>query len=183
CHVGGARRRRAAHLFGGVHARRHPRHHRRRPDRADGGRLTRHGGRVRGRGVRRCGHWRARLDARRAGRGAGGRAVPRVLGRALARVGGAGDLRDRHRRPAVASRRSVRKGGGMKASHVAWIAAGVVVALVLVPSVAPSYYASLMIPFFGYAIALLGFNLLFGYTGLLSFGHAMFLGFGAYGAA
>jgi branched-chain amino acid transport system permease protein len=30
---------------------------------------------------------------------------------------------------------------------------------------------------------LLGFNLLFGYTGLLSFGHAMFLGIGAYGAA
>jgi branched-chain amino acid transport system permease protein len=40
-----------------------------------------------------------------------------------------------------------------------------------------------MIPFFAYAIALLGFNLLFGYSGLLSFGHAMFLGFGAYGAA
>src|SRR5262249_5677224 len=36
---------------------------------------------------------------------------------------------------------------------------------------------------FGYAIALIGFNLLFGYTGLLSFGHAMFLGVGAYGAA
>jgi branched-chain amino acid transport system permease protein len=56
-------------------------------------------------------------------------------------------------------------------------------ALALVPVVAPPYYAGLMIPFFGYAIALLGFNLLFGYTGLLSFGHAMFLGFGAYGAA
>jgi branched-chain amino acid transport system permease protein len=40
-----------------------------------------------------------------------------------------------------------------------------------------------MITFFAYAIALLGFNLLFGYTGLLSFGHAMFLGAGAYGAA
>src|SRR5262245_4982350 len=40
-----------------------------------------------------------------------------------------------------------------------------------------------MIPFFGYAIALIGFNLLFGYTGLLSFGHAMFIGLGAYGAA
>ena len=40
-----------------------------------------------------------------------------------------------------------------------------------------------MIAFFGYAIALLGFNLLFGYAGLLSFGHAMFLGLGAYGAA
>jgi len=57
------------------------------------------------------------------------------------------------------------------------------VALALLPSVAPPYYAGLMIPFFGYAIALLGFNLLFGYTGLLSFGHAMFLGLGAYGAA
>ena len=56
-------------------------------------------------------------------------------------------------------------------------------ALSLLPLVLPPYYVGLMIPFFGYAIALLGFNLLFGYTGLLSFGHAMFLGFGAYGAA
>ena len=56
-------------------------------------------------------------------------------------------------------------------------------ALTLLPIAAPPYYATLMIPFFGYAIALLGFNLLFGYAGLLSFGHAMFLGAGAYGAA
>jgi branched-chain amino acid transport system permease protein len=56
-------------------------------------------------------------------------------------------------------------------------------ALALLPLVLPPYYVGLMIPFFGYAIALLGFNLLFGYTGLLSFGHAMFLGLGAYGAA
>jgi branched-chain amino acid transport system permease protein len=56
-------------------------------------------------------------------------------------------------------------------------------ALALLPLLVPPYYTSLMIPFFGYAIALLGFNLLFGYTGLLSFGHAMFLGIGAYGAA
>ncbi|MGP0090387.1 MAG: branched-chain amino acid ABC transporter permease [Xanthobacteraceae bacterium] len=56
-------------------------------------------------------------------------------------------------------------------------------ALALVPLVAAPYYAGLLIPFFGYAIALIGFNLLFGYTGLLSFGHAMFLGVGAYGAA
>ena len=56
-------------------------------------------------------------------------------------------------------------------------------ALALLPVLAPPYFASLLIPFFGYAIALLGFNLLFGYTGLLSFGHATFLGFGAYGAA
>src|SRR5262245_22444893 len=59
----------------------------------------------------------------------------------------------------------------------------VVAALAAVPFVAPPFYVNLMVPFFGYAIALLGFNLLFGYAGLLSFGHAMFLGLGAYGAA
>src|SRR5262245_40161982 len=56
-------------------------------------------------------------------------------------------------------------------------------ALALVPLLAPPYYANLLVPFFAYSIALLGFNLLFGYTGMLSFGHAMFLGVGAYGAA
>ena len=71
----------------------------------------------------------------------------------------------------------------MKDSQAGWIAMAGMGALALLPVVAPPYFASLMIPFFGYAIALLGFNLLFGYTGLLSFGHAMFLGFGAYGAA
>ena len=62
---------------------------------------------------------------------------------------------------------------------------GIVGAVLLAafPLIAPPYYVSLLIPFFAYAIALLGFNLLFGYTGLLSFGHAMFLGIGAYGAA
>src|SRR4051794_41646922 len=58
-----------------------------------------------------------------------------------------------------------------------------VASFIAVPFLVPPYYVSLLVPFFGYAIALLGFNLLFGYTGLLSFGHAMFLGFGAYGAA
>ena len=58
-----------------------------------------------------------------------------------------------------------------------------VAALGLVPILAPPFYANLLLPFFAYAIALLGFNLLFGYTGLLSFGHAMFLGLGAYSAA
>src|SRR5690348_1367329 len=57
------------------------------------------------------------------------------------------------------------------------------VLLALLPFLVPPYYVGLMIPFYGYAIALLGFNLLFGYAGLLSFGHAMFLGVGAYGAA
>ena len=71
----------------------------------------------------------------------------------------------------------------MKVSPAAIVALCGTSALTLLPAVVPPYYAGLMIPFFGYAIALLGFNLLFGYTGQLSFGHAMFLGFGAYGAA
>src|SRR4051794_2978466 len=58
-----------------------------------------------------------------------------------------------------------------------------VASFIAVPFLVPPYYVSLLVPFYGYAIALLGFNLLFGYTGLLSFGHAMFLGVGAYGAA
>jgi branched-chain amino acid transport system permease protein len=71
-------------------------------------------------------------------------------------------------------------------SHQAFagIAAGAAcAALAAVPILAPPFYANLLVPFFGYAIALLGFNLLFGYAGLLSFGHALFLGLGAYGAA
>lgn len=71
----------------------------------------------------------------------------------------------------------------MKFSSAALVAVVGTVALALLPLVVPPYYVGLMIPFFGYAIALLGFNLLFGYTGQLSFGHAMFLGVGAYGAA
>jgi len=59
----------------------------------------------------------------------------------------------------------------------------ILVAMAGLPLVASTYMLTLMVPFFGFAIALLGFNLLFGYTGLLSFGHAMFLGVGAYAAA
>ncbi|HZQ12125.1 MAG TPA: branched-chain amino acid ABC transporter permease [Pseudolabrys sp.] len=69
----------------------------------------------------------------------------------------------------------------MKAPLVVAVAGAA--AFALLPLIVPPYYVGLMIPFFGYAVALLGFNLLFGYTGLLSFGHAMFIGIGAYGAA
>ena len=69
----------------------------------------------------------------------------------------------------------------MKAPLV--LAAAMTTVFALLPYFVPPYYIGLMIPFCGYAIALLGFNLLFGYTGLLSFGHAMFLGIGAYGTA
>ena len=65
--------------------------------------------------------------------------------------------------------------------------AAVIIAALLVllalPSLAQPYYVTLVLPAFAYAIALLGFNLLFGYTGLLSFGHALFVAIGAYAAA
>lgn len=56
-------------------------------------------------------------------------------------------------------------------------------ALLAAPHVIDSYHLTLLIPFFAYTIVLLGFNLLFGYGGQLSFGHAMFVAIGAYGAA
>ncbi len=66
-------------------------------------------------------------------------------------------------------------------SLLAPLALAVVVALL--PRVADTYYITLMLPFFAYGVSLLGLNLLFGYTGLLSFGQALFLGVGAYTAA
>jgi branched-chain amino acid transport system permease protein len=65
-----------------------------------------------------------------------------------------------------------------------WIALAVVVgAIAIAPLVAPTYHALLMLPFMAYAVVLLGLNLLFGYTGLVSFGHALFVGLGAYAGA
>ena len=58
-----------------------------------------------------------------------------------------------------------------------------IVLLAALPKLATPYYVTLVLPAFGYGIALLGFNLLFGYTGLLLFGHALFVAIGAYGAA
>ena len=57
------------------------------------------------------------------------------------------------------------------------------VAVSAVPWVAPIYHVLLMLPFMAYGVVLLGLNLLFGYTGLVSFGHALFIGLGAYTAA
>src|SRR5262249_45656757 len=70
--------------------------------------------------------------------------------------------------------------------HAKWSSGIVVLGAVLValfPLIAGPHYAILMLSAMGYAIALLGLNLLFGYTGLLSFGHAMFLAIGTYTVA
>jgi branched-chain amino acid transport system permease protein len=55
--------------------------------------------------------------------------------------------------------------------------------LAIAPSWLTPYSTVMLMPALAFGIALLGMNLLFGYTGLLSFGHAMFLALGAYVAA
>lgn len=57
--------------------------------------------------------------------------------------------------------------------------AAAVAALVILPWVAP--YEALAVNILIFGLYAVGFNLIFGYTGMLSFGHAAFLGVGAYG--
>lgn len=62
-------------------------------------------------------------------------------------------------------------------------AAPVAVLLLAIPHVLPPYQTILLSYGLIMAIAALGFNLLLGYTGLLSFGHSAYFGVGAYAAA
>jgi branched-chain amino acid transport system permease protein len=63
------------------------------------------------------------------------------------------------------------------------LAAPVALLLVLVPFLTSSYHTLLIAYGLIYAIAALGFNLLLGYTGLLSFGHSAYFAVGAYSVA
>ena len=65
---------------------------------------------------------------------------------------------------------------------VSW-AVPAVIALVILPFVVPPYQTVLLSYGLVFAIAALGFNLLLGYTGLLSFGHSAYFGVGAYAVA
>ena len=65
---------------------------------------------------------------------------------------------------------------------VSW-AVPAVIALVILPFVVPPYQTVLLSYGLVFAIAALGFNLLLGYTGLLSFGHSAYFGTGAYAVA
>jgi branched-chain amino acid transport system permease protein len=55
--------------------------------------------------------------------------------------------------------------------------------LAVLPGVIPPYQTVLLSYGLVFAIAALGFNLLLGYTGLLSFGHSAYFGMGAYAVA
>jgi branched-chain amino acid transport system permease protein len=63
------------------------------------------------------------------------------------------------------------------------VTAVVVAALAVLPRFVGLYQTELLIYSMAFAIAALGFNLLLGYTGLLSFGHSAYFGAGAYAVA
>jgi len=62
-------------------------------------------------------------------------------------------------------------------------AAPILLVLILVPSLINTYQVQLVTYGLIAALAALGFNLLLGYTGLLSFGHSAYFGIGAYSVA
>ncbi len=61
--------------------------------------------------------------------------------------------------------------------------APIALVLMLIPQIANPYQTQLLTYGLVFAIAALGFNLLLGYTGLLSFGHSAYFGAGAYTVA
>lgn len=64
---------------------------------------------------------------------------------------------------------------------MAWIVLAAI--MVAYPRIFGLYYTNLFVTFAIFALFSVSFNLLLGYTGLLSFGHAMFFGAGGYGTA
>ncbi len=78
---------------------------------------------------------------------------------------------------------AARAGAAPERAALAVFVIAAVAALAAFPQLAEPYHVTLMLPAIAYAIALLGFNLLFGSAGLMSFGHALFVALGAYAAA
>lgn len=72
---------------------------------------------------------------------------------------------------------------GRPLTALAATAAPVLLLLILMPQLIAIYQLQLLIYGLIAAIAALGFNLLLGYTGLLSFGHSAYFGAGAYAVA
>ncbi len=59
----------------------------------------------------------------------------------------------------------------------------IAVILLILPTFTHKYYVSLLCEMFIFALFAVSYNLLLGYGGLLSFGHAMFFGIGSYATA
>src|SRR5437867_9754188 len=72
---------------------------------------------------------------------------------------------------------------GPSAWRPAVVALAILLVLAMLPSLVDPYQTVLLTYGLIMAIAALGFNLLLGYTGLLSFGHSAYFGAGAYTVA
>ncbi len=68
-----------------------------------------------------------------------------------------------------------------KLKWILWL--GVIVVLAFYPVIFGAYYTNVFVTFAVFAVFSASLNMLLGYTGLLSFGHAMFFGAGGYGTA
>ncbi|HZH56978.1 MAG TPA: branched-chain amino acid ABC transporter permease [Burkholderiaceae bacterium] len=91
-------------------------------------------------------------------------------------------------RPAPVALRGAARGGRAAASGskawMGWLAGAVVLALlVALPWVAPYFYIFIATEVLILGLLAASFNLVFGYTGMLSFGHAAFFGIGSYAVA
>lgn len=71
----------------------------------------------------------------------------------------------------------------MKHTILAVVMAAVAVLLVALPWIAPFFYIFIATEILILGLFAASFNLIFGYTGMLSFGHAAFFGIGAYATA
>lgn len=80
----------------------------------------------------------------------------------------------RHRRAAAGSR--------VTAGRAVALHAGVIALLFVLQFVLPAYHHGVLARVMVLAVFAMGYNLLFGYAGLLSLGHAMFFAAGLYGA-
>jgi branched-chain amino acid transport system permease protein len=68
-----------------------------------------------------------------------------------------------------------------KASIILWLV--LIVFMGFFPQLFGIYYMNMVVTFAIFSVYAVSLNMLMGYTGLLSFGHAMFFGFGGYGTA
>src|SRR4051812_16608088 len=137
--------------------------------------------RLRGGGARRAREpgrrGRGRARARRAPEHARAVRAPGDDGAAAA-----GRARDPARRAARASRRAVRaRGGAARMRRWPLIGFAVLVVVVVMTPFVTSNYRTYQFGFVGlYLVALLGLDLLTGFTGQISLGHGAFMGIGAY---
>ncbi|HZP35671.1 MAG TPA: ABC transporter permease [Methylomirabilota bacterium] len=78
--------------------------------------------------------------------------------------------------------RGVVAGGAARRLHPGWTV-GSLLALAALPPLLPTYWVSIAVEIFAFALFAASLHLLMGVGGMVSFGHAAYFGVGAYGAA